>query len=141
MSAVPFFDGQPVLHSHEICLDEVDGVHVQKTADLKNFLLAQPNPPRFTTAAVAWTVRTGGGIKAKIKSIFPHDAHGHVSFLLLSSCASRYRLTSSPLPNPPSPPAATTRCHGKIRGRGFLPMACPTARAPFGFPAMAATSL
>ena len=109
-------------------------------------LLKRLPPPMMPSACLqsrtprAWKVRWKKFPKASslIEPILSHDAYGHVSFFL-SSCSSRYRLTSSPLPNPPRPPAATTRCHGKIRGRGFLPMACPTARAPLGFPAMAAT--
>ena len=44
------------------------------------------------------------------------------------------RLISAPAENPPKPPFAVTRWHGIRTRTGFLPRACPTARAARGIP-------
>jgi hypothetical protein len=68
----------------------------------------------------------------------PWRKHCYARFSFSQS--SKNCLSFRPPPNPPRPSAATTRCHGKIKGRGFWPMAWPTALAAMGFPMDRATS-
>lgn len=79
---MPFLDGQSVVHPVDIFLNEVDGIHVQKIADLKNFLLVYPHMTGFTTAAVAWAVCTRPRVKTKIKSIPFNDVHVPIPLFL-----------------------------------------------------------
>ena len=71
----PFPNGQPVVFPVEIPVDKINGVHVQKTADLYDFPLGDPDTTRFAATAVAWTIPAGSGIKPEIKSIPSNNAH------------------------------------------------------------------
>jgi hypothetical protein len=81
MLSKTFFDRESVADSVEIFLDKVNGIGFQKTANLMNFLLINPNITGFAPAAVAGTVCTGTGIKAEIKPMLSYNAHAPLPFL------------------------------------------------------------